>query len=1578
MSDLAERMAKLSPEKRALLARRLSGTSGAPEPPALEPIAVVGLACRFPGGVDSPEAFWRLLHDGVDAITEVPPGRWDVAALFDPDPTAAGKIATKWGGFLHQVEWFDPYFFGISPREAARMDPQQRLWLEVAWEAFEDAGMSAPSLAGSRTGVFLGLHSHSSDYFWLQLDDPSRMDAFTGPGNAHNIAAGRLAYLFDLRGPAVTVDTACSSSLVAIHMACQSLRVGDCRTAVAGGVNAMLSPVWSIPLSRMQMLSPTGRCRAFDASADGFVRGEGAGAVVLKRLRDAISDQDQVLAIIRGSAINQDGRTNGITAPNGLAQRALLRDALKQSGVRPEQVTYVETHGTGTVLGDPIELEAVAEVLGEGRTADDPCWLGAVKSNFGHLEGAAGVAGLIKVVLSLQHGEIPPVVHFSQLNPHVTLDEQKFRVPNAPSPWPNTHGPRLAGVSSFGWSGTNVHVILEEPGATAAPDTARAMFALPVSARSAEALAAQAERYREHLGSGAPAGDVCFTAATRRTHHEHRLTVVGGSARDIADGLDGFVKGETRWNAARGTVRPGRAKSAVFVFSGQGSQWPGMGRELIDAEPAFRGALAKCDAVLSPLTGWSVAELLRSDEAAARLEQTEVAQPAVFALQVALAEWWRSLGVQPAAIVGHSLGEVAAAWCSGALTLEQAALVAAHRGRLMQRVTGFGRMVSVELSEAEIREALQDWTGLNVAAMNGPRSTVLSGDTDRVDAAVAALKLRGATTRYLPVQYAFHSHHLEPLLSELARALGDLSAAGPQTRWISTVTGDAVGQGGCDTRYWQRNMREPVRFAAAIQRLMADRQDVFLEIGPHPVLRQPLLETAAQDDREVTVTHSLQRGRDSRASVLTAAGHLHGCGAEIDWRGVYPQGHVVRLPQYAWQRERYWLDHLVPYAPGAARSAATSASASRPGSGLLYEACWQEHPLPAGGSDRLSSRGSWLILADRGGVGVTLARELEAVGQSCRVIHAVQGDAHQESIDPLDRTAFQRLAGDMAGNPAAPWRGTVHLWSLDAPESDGCHADALTNAQRASCGGVVEVVHAVAAAQHAVEPPPLWIVTRAAQAAEDSRSRIAVAQAPVWGLARTIRIEHPNLRCTCVDLDPASRDDARTVLAELRHSDGEREVAYRRDRRLASRLRRVQPEARQPVVFSDAGAYLITGGLGALGLETARWMVSRGARHLVLIGRSAPGESALQAIGDLEAAGATVVARRADVSRASDVRALVESFTAARPLKGVVHAAGVIADSVVTQQDWTRFEGVLAAKLSGAWHLHEATRAIDLDFFVLYSSLAALLGSAGQGNYAAANAFLDALAHERSALGLRALSVNWGAWSGGGMAATLAEGNQRRLSGIGIQPMSAADALEGLEQALASGRAQVGVLAVDWARYTTQNTAARAILADLYAAPASAGSEARASEPSFLERLAAASAERRMRVLVDHVRSEALAVLGVPPHHPLDNQQGLRDVGLDSLMALELRNRLQGSVGQPLPATLAFDYPTVAAITGFLASEVLSLSTAHDEPSPPGETDAPAASVNDLSDEEAEALLAEELAAFKRGRHAGAPGGTRG
>lgn len=878
-------------------------------------IAIIGIGCRFPGA-DSPEEFWQLMQSGRDAIQNVPRDRW----RSQLEPFASNRVSNVQGGFLDQIDGFDSQFFGIAPREADRIDPQHRLLMEVAWEALEAAGQSiAPlsggGISGSETGVFMGISSQ--DYAQLQ-SHTAEVSAYTATGNAHSMAANRLSYLLNFQGPSMAVDTACSSSLVAVHLACQSLQTGECNLALAGGVNLMLSPTLTIALAQAGMLSPDGRCKTFDASADGYGRGEGCGVVVLKPLKRAIEAGDTILAVIKGSAVNQDGLSNGLTAPNGLAQQRVMQKALQKAGVRPDEIGYVEAHGTGTALGDPIELNALKAVLMDGRSPEQRCAIGSVKTNIGHLEAAAGIAGLIKTVLALQYNQIPPHLHLEQLNPKISLEATPFSIPTDLTAW--TGDRRLAGVSAFGFGGTNAHVIL-----TAAPpteierkdSTMPLAQLLPLSARSPVALQALALSYRAFLLSETarklPLSDICYTASVRRSHHPYRLPVVGHSHTEMVEHLDAFLQDANSSEEPIDSIRQSHSLNqppVVFVFSGQGPQWWAMGRELLERESVFQAALQQCDALFYDCASWSLLHALTADEASSRLQETAIAQPVLFALQVALAALWQSWGVVPEAVVGHSMGEVAAAYVSGALSLPDAVQVIFHRSRLLQRLTGNGRMVTVDLPLAAVKPLLRGYLKLSIAAVNSPVATVLSGDAVALESLVQTLEQQHIICRFLPVNYAFHSWQVEPLQDELVYALQAMQPRPTTVPLVSTVTGRRVDGQALDASYWSRHLRSPVLFQAAIEALSQSEPSLFVEIGSHPVLSTAIAQCLQPHQRAGTMLPSLRRGQPERATLLQSLGGLYRQGYPVDWKRLYPTGHCVALPTYPWQRQRHWFSPI--------------------------------------------------------------------------------------------------------------------------------------------------------------------------------------------------------------------------------------------------------------------------------------------------------------------------------------------------------------------------------------------------------------------------------------------------------------------------------------------------------------------------------------------------------------------------------------------------------------------------------------------------------------------------------------------
>ena len=915
---MAEKSSQAALIKKALLKirkleRELEEAHKAQASGSGEPIAIIGIGVRMPGmNGRGPDAFWQMLHEGVDGVIEVPPQRWDADAFYDPDG-GPGKMVTKWGGFLPEVDKFDAPFFGISPREARRMDPQQRLLLETVWEALEDAGIPADAIAGSNTGVFVGVSNN--DYSRLQVLAPGaieKIDAYTGTGNAFSIVANRLSYILDVRGPSVAADTACSSSLVTTHLAAASLRNGECDLALAAGVNLILSPELTITFSQAGMMSPAGRCKTFDASADGYVRGEGVGVIVLKRLSDALRDGDHIWAVIRGSAVNQDGHSNGLTAPNGRSQQAVIRAAWASAGLKPEDADYIEAHGTGTHLGDPIEVEALAAVLTH-RHREHPVWLGSVKTNIGHLESAAGIAGVIKTALALSHEEIPPHLHFKQINPHIPIERMPLAIPTRPTPWPRGKRSRYAGVSSFGFGGTNAHIVLGEAPEQKPPRAGdRAGYVLTLSARDDAALNELAAAYARFLDERPhiPLGDVCYNAAVTRTHLDLRLGVAGEDRETLRARLLDAARGQPGPGVRRGRVRRAERRKMAWLFTGQGAQYPGMGRVLYQAEPIFRDALDAAAAALDEHLDAPLFEVLfPTDPDDARIHDTAFTQPALFAVEYALAQLWQSWGLKPDFVLGHSVGEYAAAVIAGVMDLADGAKLIAARGRLMQALPRDGSMAALFAPVADVAPVVALYgDDVSIAGVNGPLNTVISGRTEAVEAVVTAFEARGVTTRRLKVSHAFHSQLMAPMLDEFEAIARTISYKAPSIRLVSNVSGRIFEPGEIpDTAYWRRHIMAAVQFEAGMRAIDARGCGVYLEIGPHPSLTG--MGRRILDDPKLTWAASLHRKQSDLATMLEAVAGLYAGGVQVDWDRFFNGPHPrVRLPLYPFRRKRYWLD----------------------------------------------------------------------------------------------------------------------------------------------------------------------------------------------------------------------------------------------------------------------------------------------------------------------------------------------------------------------------------------------------------------------------------------------------------------------------------------------------------------------------------------------------------------------------------------------------------------------------------------------------------------------------------------------
>ncbi|RBM18399.1 type I polyketide synthase, partial [Streptomyces sp. PT12] len=1774
---------------RAQLAGGQRDIPDAPTPgaaaPAEEPIAIVAMSCRYPGGVETPEDLWRLVASGADVIDEAPRDRgWDLASRYDPTPGVPGRTYVTRGGFLRGHAEFDAELFGVSPREALAMDPQQRLLLQTAWEAFERAGLDPSSLRGSRTGVFAGLMYH--DYGTRLRAVPEDVEGYLGNGTAGSVASGRVAYTFGLEGPAVTVDTACSSSLVALHLAIGALRRGECSLALAGGVTVMSSVGTFLEFSRQRAIAPDARCKAFSAEADGAGFAEGAGLLLVERLSDARRNGHPVLAVVRGSAVNQDGASNGMTAPSGPAQQGVIRAALADARLTPGQVDAVEAHGTGTPLGDPIEAGALLATYGQDRKDQRPLAIGTLKSNIGHAQAAAGVGGVIKMVMALREELLPPTLHAERPSPHIDWAAGSVRLLTDPTPWPRGDAPRRAGVSSFGVSGTNAHVILEEaPPAQEVtepePEGADPVVPWVLSAATPTGLRAQAERLRDHLARhpGPRPLDIAHSLATTRAALEHRAVVTGADLPELLAGLEALT--------LTGAVSRGRGKVA-FLFPGQGAQRPGTGRELHAAFPAFAEAF---DAALAALGASMDAERLRAalwgDDPDA-LDRTEVAQPALFAVGVALARLLESWGVVPELLAGHSVGELAAAHLAGVIDLPTAARLVAARGRLMGQLDGdAGEMVAVEAPEAEARAHLVP--GVDLAAVNGPTSVVLSGERHAVRQVADHFARLGRRTKRLRVSHAFHSPLMEPALDALHAVAADLTYAPPRVPLISGLTGGPVGDEACRPEFWVRHVREPVRFGDAARALYEAGARTFLDLGSPgdlaalahraldglvggveaaslPVLRGPGAPGApGGPDRP--------RGPGGeRRAVIATAGALFTRGVPVDFAPLLAGGRRVELPTYAFQRTRYWLepdgaagdvaavgltpaDHpLLGAAVGLPESEghlftgrlalgthgwladhAVHGATLLPGTAFLELALHAGRSLDCARVAELTLE-TPLVLPERGGVHLRLtaaapdadgARQLTvhsrpdddqdapwtrhatgrlapdaaeppdpadprapwpppgakpvpltglhdrldaaglSYGPAFRGLHAVwrrgheilaevmppeesAPDTHAFGLHPALLDAALRAVGAAAGPEAArlpfSWNGvTLHTagaaalrvrltpegpgaWSVRATDARGVpvlSADALATrpvtAARidAARGGARPELLQMEWAELPVPPPgdaafrcadigglrraldagaplppvvhlPLggrpveetlfnaltalkeWLadrrfaasrlvlVTSGAVATGPDDELTDPAGAAVRGLARSAATEHPG-RLVIADVDDPGDAEGTAKAAALAAASGELEVAVRAGRLLAPRLApapaRPAPAAPAPDDAPDdapngaltaarwdpEGTVLITGAGGAIGRHIARHLATaHGVRHLLLLGRrgaATPGADALTA--QLAAAGASTTWAACDAADRGALAAALAAVPPDRPLRGVVHAAGVLADGVITALTGERLAEALRPKVAAARHLDDLTADAKLSAFVLFSSAAGLFGSAGQGGYAAANAYLDALATRRRARGLPGLSLAWGLWDGGtngagpeqgdgagGMGATLGATELRRLTRTGVGALTPTEALTLFDAACASTAPVLAPLRLEPAALRAAVRAGEAevppLLRALVPIPGRVTGTPRAQGPRDLtDRLAGLPEAERDRVVLEAVRRDVAAVLGHGRPETVEPQRAFKDVGFDSLAAVELRNRLSRATGLTLDASLVFDHPTPAAVAAHLRTLLL-------------------------------------------------------
>ncbi|MCF8170955.1 MAG: type I polyketide synthase [Candidatus Methylopumilus sp.] len=1535
-----------------------------------EPIAIIGMACRFPAGANSPEQYWNLLDQGVDGVTEAPETRWKISDYLSSDKLAPGKMYTARGGFIDQpVDEFDARFFGISPREANGLDPQQRLLLEVSWEALEDAGILPATLKHSRTGVYVGLSGDDYARCHRHSGAPHTIDAYSLTGTTPSTAAGRISYTLGLQGPSMALDTACSSSLVALHLATRSLRSGETDMALVGGVNLILSPENHIAFSKLQAISPDGQCRSFDAKANGYVRSEGCAMVLLKRESDALRDGDKVLAVIRGTAINQDGKTNGLAAPNGQAQQAVIQEAFKDAGVTPAQIEYLEAHGTGTLLGDPIELEAIGQVMSGHRDSRLP--VGSSKSNIGHMEPVAGLGGLIKIVLSLQHDSIPANLHFNQANPHVDWTELPLDIVDQPRDWPKHSSARIASLSSFGFSGTNAHVVISDSTETRAlspdaqtpsvPTAERPLHVLSLSALNEKSLETLARAYLqklEHLATHLLA-DLCFSANTTRTAFGQRMALVASDRDSLMQGLQRFLAKATTPNLHCGQLDLKTASHRMaWLMTGQGSQYAGMGAELYGREPAFTKAIDRCAVQLDSYLDAPLTTVL-FDTNYAKLNQTGYTQPALFALEYALAQTWLSWGIQPDLLAGHSVGEYVAACLAGVFSLEDGLKLIVARASLMQALPAGGTMAAIFADESTVLSALtlldlhQD---CDIAAINSSSETVIAGRQAAVTKLISHFQAGKIQTRELKVSHAFHSTLMEPILKEFEAVAQDVAFKPATIPLISNVTGKLAGTEILTPAYWASHIRLPVRFAETLKALREQGARNFLEIGPHPVLTS-MAKGQLQADEDAYFASSLQKGRSAWETMTNSLAGLSVQGVSVDWDGFDRPFNRSRqsVPTYPFDRQRYWSDDGEAFAKQ--QSMADVRPTSDTVAPLFYQTVWKSLPRTQPQTSSAQSKveaGTWLVLSEQSQqiTDVELATALTQAGQT--VVSAVLSDERVE----------RDIAIEQAFENHSSVSGIVFTF---AQCTEASPLTALSKRFE-----VLARLAQLAAAQ--TTPPKLWLLVT-----EQSHTKLLDPSEPVGvalqSMARSLFLEFPTLRGGIIDCLSANYA---AVTKDLLAPDGEDLLKWVQDVRHVARLESTAVVVDPVNALKAQASYLITGGLGGLGLRTAQRLAERGAGQLILLGRSKPSPAALLTIEHLRALGAKVQTLTLDVTDEAAVQRLIQDLQASEfPLRGLIHAAGIMKPTPLVQTDTNTVHDVLEAKVSGAWVLHRQTQALDLDFFIMFGSISSQLGTADFSAYTSANGFLAGLAQLRRRHNLPALCIDWGVWQEGGMVSADA---LRASERSGFKALAFDRGLNALEQLLGASATQVAVVDADWRTIKSVFGTRRAVslLNNL-------GDVAVASEPShspttptnvFLKELKQTPAREKLSFIRQQLQLCLAKVLRFSEDQLPAVDWGFFDMGMDSISAVEFRLAIEALTQLELNQSVVFDYPNTQALATYLSSLLSPTTAATQLPDSTPSTSSSSAlnqgetlqsdleDISQLSDEQLAALIDGELDAL--------------
>jgi acyl transferase domain-containing protein/acyl-CoA synthetase (AMP-forming)/AMP-acid ligase II/acyl carrier protein/predicted alpha/beta-fold hydrolase len=1528
-----------------------------------EDIAIVGVNCRLPNASCWQEA-QQMLASGKEATSPVPPDRWQ---------------GEQFGAFLADVDKFDAKFFGISPREATYMDPQQRLLLEVVWTALEDACIPPHTLKQSMTGVFVGVSSN--DYSQLQLKYGIPVNAYGGTGNAHSIAANRLSYILDLRGPSLAVDTACSSSLVAVHLACNSLKQGESNLAIVGGVNLILAPELTETFTEAGMMASDGKCKTFDATADGYVRGEGCGVVVLKRLSDAVSEGDRVYAVIKGSAINQDGRSNGLTAPNGLAQEEVICQALKKANISPTQVDYIETHGTGTPIGDPIEVNALKRVFSSRKK---PCYMGSIKTNVGHLEAAAGIVGLIKVVLSLQNEQIFPHLNFSKLNPLIDLGDV-LSIPTQLTPWPKTDLPRVAGVSSFGFGGTNAHVILADPPPQLKEDSpSPSHFLLTLSAKNEIALRENVKNYVNYLTNNPDlcVRDLCLTSNIGRSPFPNRIAVVTKDTETLVNHLSSYLQGDKTAKVLQGKGLTGN--KLAFLFTGQGSQYAGMGIKLYSECEVFKKGLDECASILAPELDRPLGDIIR--EGGDLLDETVYTQPSIFAIEYALGKVWQHWGINPAAVMGHSVGEYVAAVFAGVFSLKDGLKLIATRGRLMQKLAEKGEMLAVFAGEKEVKETISGLEEvISIAAINGDRNIVVSGSSLGIKTVIERLKEKGISSKKLQVSHGFHSPLMTGVIEEFKKVAEGIKYNLPTMKIVSNLTGEVIGEEIATPEYWVNHILKPVLFSKGIETLYKEGFNDFLEIGAKPILLGMIKQNNGSE--KGLYLPSLRPNKCDLQQMLNSLANFYVGGYNINGQN-FAEGitfEKISLPTYPFQRERYWFDR-----------GDISVRVVNQKSSLkldwLYQVEWKKQ-------DRINrntseSKGNWLIFADEGGFGAKLAQQFHQNGEKCELIYQnnhsfesknyhtseITGIIHlwslnieennlTESESPISsvlQILQQNLAaklwiitrnslplclkenslstkGEEKNNPSSPSffltseeEGKNSLSTKGEEKNNPSSPSFFLTSQEEEKNSLStkgeeknnpssflltsereEEKNSLSTKGEEKNSPSSFFLTSQEEGKnlftsvikeKQQKNQPNLLQSTMWGLGKVIELEHPENWGGIIDIDNSITPEL--LLTEIKNTHRENQIILRENSRFVPRLIPAKIPQREKFTIKSDVTYLITGGLGDLGLKLTSFLVEKGAKNIVLLSRNNPSEHTKNFLNNLSSQGVNLLIKPVDLTDLSQLETVfTEIKTSLPPLKGIFHLAGILHDGLLQRQTWENFSLVMSPKVEGSWNLHNLTKNTELDCFVMFSSVSSLVGSPGQGNYASGNAFLDSMSYYRHSLGLPSLTVNWGPLNTG-----MAEKTQ--LSVRGFEKIDVNQGFELLLDLISAKIPQIGVISVDWKVLKQQFPIISPYFSVLL--PEEEKPEQKTGEIFAL--LLENSPQEREEFLTEYLQKTLAEILQLD-QEKLSVTDSLLDLGMDSLMVMEAINLVKSDLKLMIYPREFYERPKIIQLAKYLASE---------------------------------------------------------